>query len=242
MAESLELSIDTASALASIALTREGRLIAEQTWDCGRDQSRQLLPAIDALLTQRGFSKDDLRAIFVCIGPGTYGGIRIGVSTAKGLSFGLTLPLVGVGRLEIDAYAFAAVGGPVVAVHKSGRSDFAWACYEVTGPPPSPSGWRELSAPRLTPKEALAGELPDGAFVTGDIDDELAEQLRARGLRFAAGAATIRRASLLAELAWRRLAVGSTDDPNSLEPLYLREPAIGGAKRKVGSEKLEAGG
>lgn len=234
MAESLELSIDTASALASIALTREGRLIAEQTWDCGRDQSRQLLPAIDALLTKLGRSKDDLRAIFVCIGPGTYAGVRVGVSTAKGLSFGLTLPLVGFGRLEIDAYAFAAAGGPIVAVHKAGRSDFAWACYEGTrnedrgtGPPPSPSGWRELSAPRLTPKDELVDALPDGAFVTGDIDDELAEQLRARGLRFATGAATIRRASLLAELAWRRLATGSTDDPNSLEPLYLREPAIG---------------
>ena len=233
-AQSLELSIDTASALASIALTREGRLVTEQTWDCGRVQSRQLLPAIDALLTQRGLSKDDLRAIFVCIGPGTYAGVRVGVSTAKGLSFGLALPLVGVGRLEIDAYAFASYGGPVVAVHKSGRSDFAWACYEGTtneergtGPPPSPSGWREVIAPRLTPKDALAGELPDGAFVTGDIDDELAEQLRARGLRFATGAATIRRASLLAELGWRRLVSGRTDDPNSLEPLYLREPAIG---------------
>ena len=219
--ESLELSLDTASALASIALTREGRLLAEQTWDCDRDQSRQLLPAIDALLTQRSLSKGDLRAIFVCIGPGTYGGIRIGVSTAKGLSFGLALPLVGVGRLEIDAYAFAAAGGPIVAVHKSGRSDFAWAVYE--GDP----DWRDLSAPRLTPKEELVDALPAGALVTGDIDNELAEQLRSRGRRFASGAATIRRAALLAELGWRRLSAGATDDPSSLEPLYLREPAIG---------------
>ncbi len=221
VAESLELSIDTASALASIALTREGRLVAEQTWDCGRDQSRQLLPAIDAMLVSRGLSKDELRAIFICIGPGTYGGVRVGVSTAKGLAFGLTLPLVGVGRLEIDAYAFAAAGGAIVAVHKSGRSDFAWASYAAD------PDWHELSAPRLTPKEDLVDALPDGALVTGDIDDELAERLRARGLHFATGAATIRRASLLAELAWRRLAAGSTDDPNSLEPLYLREPAIG---------------
>ncbi len=220
-AQSLELSIDTTSGLASIALTNEGRLIAEQTWECGRDQSRQLLPAIDALLTSRGLSKDDLRAIFICIGPGTYGGVRVGVSTAKGLSFGLELPLVGVGRLEVDAYAFASHGGPVVAVHKSGRNDFAWACYAAD------PDWHELLAPRLTPKDELIDMLPDGALVTGDIDDDLADQLRARALRFATGAATIRRAALLAELAWRRLAAGETDDPNSLEPLYLREPAIG---------------
>jgi hypothetical protein len=79
----------------------------------------------------------------------------------------------------------------------------------------------------LTLKDNLVALLPEGAFVTGDIDDELAGRLTQRGLRFASGAATIRRASLLGELAWTRLAVGDTDDPNSLEPLYLREPAIG---------------
>jgi tRNA A37 threonylcarbamoyladenosine modification protein TsaB len=63
--------------------------------------------------------------------------------------------------------------------------------------------------------------------VTGDVDDALAGQLRERGLRVATGAAGIRRASLLAELGWRRLQAGRTDDPNSLEPLYLREPRSG---------------
>jgi tRNA threonylcarbamoyladenosine biosynthesis protein TsaB len=222
---SLELSIDTASALASIALTRKAALVAEQTWDCGRDQSRQLLPAIDALLTQRGVTKDDLRAIFVCIGPGTYAGVRVGMSTAKGLAFGLNVPLVGVGRLEIEAYAFASYAGPVVAVHKAGRNDFAWAAYAWTLG--AGGERRELSAPRLTPKDEIVALLPEGSFVTGDVDDELAAQLTKRGLRFASGAATARRASLLAEIAWGRLAAGDTDDPNSLEPLYLREPAIG---------------
>jgi tRNA threonylcarbamoyladenosine biosynthesis protein TsaB len=244
----LELSLDTASALASIALSRAGRLVAELTWACNREHSTQLLPAIDALLVRQGVSKDDLRAVFVCIGPGGYSGVRVGVSTAKGLSFGLALPLVGVGRLEIEAYAFAAAG-LTVAVHKAGRGEFAWASYEGTRnedpgtrpppsegtgnqeqgprPPHSPTFWRELSAPRLTKADALAGELPSGALVTGDIDDALAEQLRERGWRVATGAAALRRASLLAELGWRRLQAGQTDDPNSLQPLYLREPAIG---------------
>jgi tRNA threonylcarbamoyladenosine biosynthesis protein TsaB len=219
--QSLDLSIDTASALASIALTREGRLVAEQTWDCGRDQSRQLLPAIDAMLSQRGCSKSDLRAVFVCIGPGTYAGVRVGLSTAKGLSLGLGLPIVGVGRLEIEAFAFASYDRPVVAVHKAGRSDYAWAAYTAN------PAWRELSAPRMTPAGELVDAIPDGALVTGDIDDDLAARLSARGLHVARGAAAIRRATLLAELAWRRLAEGDADDPNSLEPLYLREPVIG---------------
>ncbi len=225
MVDALELSIDTASAMASIALSREGALIAEQTWECGRDHSRQLLPAIDAVLARHGLSKEELTAIFVSIGPGSYAGVRSGMSTAKGLAFALALPIVGVGRLEIEAYTFASTGAPVVAVHRAGRSDLAWAAYHVD------PDWRELTPPRLCPPDALAAALPAGALVTGEIDDALAAELMQRGHRVVRGAAAIRRAALLAELGWQRLQAGRTDDPKSLEPLYLREPAIGPQER-----------
>jgi tRNA threonylcarbamoyl adenosine modification protein YeaZ len=221
MADALELSIDTASAMASIALSSQGRLLAELTWDCGRDHSRQLLPAIDGLLARHSASKEALGAVFVCIGPGSYAGVRVGMSTAKGLAFALEVPLAGVGRLEIEAYAFAAIGLPVVAVHRAGRGELAWAAYQAS------PGWRELIPPRLSPPEALAGELPDSALVTGELDDTLAAELAQRGHRVVRGAAAVRRAALLAELGWQRLQAGRTDDPKSLEPLYLREPAIG---------------
>jgi tRNA threonylcarbamoyladenosine biosynthesis protein TsaB len=220
-APSLELSIDSASDLASIALSRQGRLVAELTWDCARDHSRQLLPAIDGLLAQQNASKDELAAVFVCTGPGGYAGVRAGVSVAKGLAFGLERPVVGVGRLEIEAYAFAATGLPVVAVHRAGRRELAWAAYAAD------PDWQELIAPRLTEPGMLPNGLPPGAIVTGEIDDALAGELAARGVRVARGAAAVRRAALLAELAWLRLQAGSADDPNSLVPLYLREPAIG---------------
>lgn len=221
MPEPLELSIDTASDMASIALSREGALLAELTWECGRDHSRQLLPAVDGLLGRLGASKDGLSAVFVCRGPGGYAGVRAGISTAKGLAFALETPLVGVGRLEIEAYAFAATSAPIVAVHRAGRAELAWAAY--TADP----DWRELVAARLTPHDTLAEALPRGALVTGEIDDALAAQLNERGHRVARGAAIVRRAALLAELGWRRLQAGETDDPKTLVPLYLREPAIG---------------
>ena len=217
----LELSLDTASEMASIALSREGRLLAELTWRCDRDHSRQLLPAIDGLLGRRQVSKDDLTAVFVCLGPGSYAGMRTGVSTAKGLAFALDLPLVGLGRLEIEAYAFAGAGGPVVAVHRAGRKELAWAAY-VADPQ-----WHELAPPRLSPADALVDDLPDGALVTGEVDEALAESLAARGHRLVRGAATVRRAALLAELGWQRLQAGRADDPKTLVPIYLREPAIG---------------
>ncbi len=216
----MELSLDTASDIASIALSREGALLAELTWHCGREHSSQLLPAVDGLLARQSASKDALTAVFVCIGPGAYAGLRAGVSTAKGLAFALELPLVGVGRLEIEAYAFAGVG-PIVAIHRAGRRELAWAAYDAD------PDWRELAPPRLSPVDALVQELPAAALVVGEVDDALAAALVERGHRLVRGSATLRRAALLAELGWRRLQAGRTDDPKTLVPVYLREPAIG---------------
>ena len=221
MPDPLELSLDTASDMASIALSREGRLLAELTWQCGRDHSRQLLPAVDGLLARYEATKDDLTAVFVCTGPGSYAGLRAGVSTANGLAFALELPLAGVGRLEVEAYAFAATGSRVVAVHRAGRSELAWAAY-IADP-----DWRELSPPHLSPPDALFDALPAAALVTGEIGDASAVSLAERGHRIVRGAAAVRRAALLAELGWGRLQAGRTDDPKRLVPLYLREPAIG---------------
>jgi len=219
--EALELSLDTASDMASIALSREGSLLAELTWRCGRDHSRQLLPAVDGLLGREELTKDDLTAVFVCTGPGGYAGLRAGVSTAKGLSFALELPLAGVGRLEVEARAFAATGGPVVAVHRAGRRELAWAAYAAD------PEWRELAPPRLSPADEMLTGIPANALVTGEVDDALAAALSGRGHRVVRGGATLRRAALLAELGWSRLRGGRADDPKTLVPLYLREPAIG---------------
>lgn len=216
----MELALDTASDMASVALSRDGQVLAEMTWQCARNHSTELMPTVDGLLTRLSAGKGDLTAVFVCIGPGGYAGLRVGVSTAKGLAYALEVPLVGVGRLELEAWPHAAHPGPVCAVHRAGRGELAWAVYQ--GPP---EAWRELLPPRLTKAEALLAEAPAGALFCGEIDEELAGALVKRGGRVAS--ASLRRAGHLAELGWRRLQAGRTDDPRSLVPLYLREPAIG---------------
>jgi len=123
----VELSIDTASDWASISVSDEGRLAGEVTWRCERQHSVQLLPAVERLLARLSVDKRDLRAVFVCTGPGGYAGLRVGVSTAKGLAFALGLSIAGVGRLEAEAYQFADCGRPVCAVHRAGRGEVASA-------------------------------------------------------------------------------------------------------------------
>ena len=223
----MELSIDTASDWASVALSQEGRLLGEITWHCHREHSTQLMPMVETLLSRLCVDKSELSAVFVCTGPGSYAALRVGVSTAKGLAFALDIPIVGVGRLEIESYQYAACGRPVCALHRAGRGEIAWAVYQ--GPK---AEWREVAPPRLSPPEEVMAQLPAGTLLCGEEDDALDALLSEWDVEAvkSAVAPSRRRADYLAELGWRRLAAGQADDVRALVPLYLREPAIGPQK------------
>lgn len=218
----MELSIDTASEVASIALSRNGRVEAEHSWRCERNHTVELLPAIDKLLADTGVEKTDLTAVFVSLGPGMYTGLRVGISVAQGLARALSIPALGVGRLELDAYPHGGDAGPIVAVHRAGRGEVAWAAYQG-GP------WRELTPPTLSKPDQLAVAIPAGALVTGEVDEALAALLRSRAS--IAEPATYGRARSLAALAYPRLQSGETAEPALLRPIYLRPPAIGPQQR-----------
>lgn len=227
----MELSIDTASEMAGLALSEQGQPIAELLWRCQRNHSTEVMPAIERLLQQFRIGGEDLEAVFVCVGPGGYAGLRVGISLAKALAFAWRLPIVGIGRLEVEAYQILVAGapGPVCAVHQAGRGDVAWAVYET-----DERGWRAIAPPRLSRREDLPSLAPRGSIFCGEIDAALTESIRGRlgaDACIVSGAAAIRRPGFLAEMGWRRLKMGQVDNTATLRPLYLREPAIGPPSR-----------
>jgi tRNA threonylcarbamoyladenosine biosynthesis protein TsaB len=219
----MELSIDTASELASVALSREGRLLQDNAWRCQRNHTVELLPRVEELLSAAGVAKTGLSAVFVSTGPGMYTGLRVGVSVAQGLARALGIPALGVGRLELDAYPHRDFDGPIVAVHRAGRGELAWASYQ--GRP-----WRELSPPRLSRPEELASAVREGALVVGEVDEQLSALLEGRTVTIR-GSAAEGRARSLAELGFAGLQAGETAEPALLRPIYLRAPAIGPQQR-----------
>lgn len=225
----MELSIDTASEVASVALSVEGRLEAEVTWRCRRNHTVELLPTIEQMLARASVEKSDISAVFACTGPGMYTGLRVGISTAQGLARALGAPAVGVGRLELDAYPHTAFPGVIVAVHRAGRGDLAWASYMV-------APWREVSAPRLSKPEELGAALREPSLLVGEVDEDLADRVRAAAsveVSVAPPSALIRRAATLAELGFARLADGAPGDPALVLPVYLRPPAIGPQEQRA---------
>ncbi|HZQ36056.1 MAG TPA: tRNA (adenosine(37)-N6)-threonylcarbamoyltransferase complex dimerization subunit type 1 TsaB [Dehalococcoidia bacterium] len=229
-AASLELAIDTAGPVSSVALTSEGALLAELTWRTRTNHSAELIPAIETVLAQAGREREQIRVLFVDRGPGAYAGLRVGISTAMGLALALNAELLAAGRLELDAYPHAASPGPICAIHQAGRGDLAWAVY-ATG---SAAGLEELIAPRLSTLDELVDAAPSHALFCGELAGlEAALRGRLPAARFAGPAASLRRAAALAELGWQRYRAGARDNPLSVEPLYLREPAITRPKSAV---------
>jgi tRNA threonylcarbamoyladenosine biosynthesis protein TsaB len=96
----LILSIETGTDICSVALANDGELMALRESDEGRDHAKKVALFVDELLRETGVQPSDLDAIAVGKGPGSYTGLRIGVSFAKGMCYALNIPLIGVGSLD----------------------------------------------------------------------------------------------------------------------------------------------
>lgn len=106
------LSIDTATETCSVAIHQDGKLVTYAELNIAKSHATQLLSMINSCLAQSGLVKETLDAIAVSAGPGSYTGLRIGLSTAKGLCFALSIPLIAVNTLESMAAGMSKIALP----------------------------------------------------------------------------------------------------------------------------------
>lgn len=96
----LILSLETGTEICSVGLARDGQLLALRENNDGRNHARLLGVYIQELLEEMDVKPDELDAVAVGMGPGSYTGLRVGVSMAKGLCYGLSIPLIAVNSLQ----------------------------------------------------------------------------------------------------------------------------------------------
>ncbi len=216
------LAIDTATEYAGLALYSQDGLYAEEVWVAGRNHTVELMPRVVRMLSLAGLKVAELTALAVSIGPGSFTGLRIGLSAAKGMALPHKLPVVGIPTLEITAYPFRFSALPVWAIAQAGRGRILAACYAgVEGE------WSSLGEPELTSLENLARQIDQPALCTGEIDSTAAQVLfdgSGHKAQVVSPAARLRRAGYLAELAASRLEAGAQDDPDALTPIYPSSP------------------
>jgi tRNA threonylcarbamoyladenosine biosynthesis protein TsaB len=203
------LLIDTCGAEGSVALAEgEGtpRVIASQVLP-GRSASERLVPAIRRLMEAEGWALKELVAIGVVHGPGSFTGVRVGLSAAKGLSEAGEVPLVAISRLALLAAAAGEVHGKVCAVLDAGRGEFYCGVYE---------GRRRGSESLLTIEElAVTAEHTETLVV---CEQRVADALGSLGPRLVEEP---RAADALRIVAARVLA-GELDDTDTIDANYLR--------------------
>jgi len=215
------LAIETSTLVSSVALVTEERVLAELTTATRLAHSETLLPHIEQVMKMAGVERSELTAIAVSIGPGSFTGLRIGLATAKGLSYALQLPLVGVSTLAALAAGFPLEGSVVGAMLDAQKGNVYLELYRST------AAGQELIAPVevLPLAEALArcGAVGSPVMVVGDIaakklrDKELPEKVY-----LAPPSHVLPRAAAVAELAKVRLEKGENDSVMDLAPTYIR--------------------
>lgn len=220
------LAIDTATRFASLALydPAGGVVRAEHTWYSLDNHTVELVPNLERMLAGQQVKAEQLVGIAISLGPGSFMGLRIGLSVAKGMAISSSLRVVGVPTLDAIDLAQSARSLPLWAIVRVGRGRIAAAFYPAAGPRPPASDYR------LTTFDELELPVEGPVLLAGEIDAPAAEQLRARwGERvvIASPAAGLRRAAYVAELAWERLKLGEADDLATLSPIYLHHPGLG---------------
>jgi tRNA threonylcarbamoyladenosine biosynthesis protein TsaB len=250
----LLLALDTSTRQSSIALCTEDELLGEYVWNAGTNHSVELLGHLQRLLTENQLTMQQIDAVAVATGPGSFNGVRVSLSTAKALAFALKKPLLGVSTLDSIAAQQRQWRAPVCAILEAGRGELYAASYlfdEIS----DPGGYvtyrmHQLSDYLLLPPQRLSAYLLEHAnewvgvpgerslppfLFCGEISAASRQALLGsmhENCLFVPGLQSARRSSVLASLAFQRLDKGEEDNPLLLEPLYLRRPSITTSTRK----------
>jgi tRNA threonylcarbamoyladenosine biosynthesis protein TsaB len=213
------LAVDTTTVRGSLAVVSQEGVLAEVRVRTGAGHSRWLLPAVEAVLGGLGLAAPELDGFAVTTGPGSFTGLRIGMSSVQGLALACQRPCIGVSALDTLAFAAAGSGDRIVALMDAFRGEVYWALYDRSG--------TRLAGPHVGPLEQALEQAPAGAAFAGDAVGQARPRIEA-----AVGGALfpqveLHLAATLGRAALGRLATGDTVSASELRPLYLRGADVG---------------
>lgn len=215
------LALDTSSLVSSVALVNPTTLLAELTIQIRKTHSEQLMPHIAQLLEFAGIKPNELEAIAVSIGPGSFTGLRIGLATAKAIAYAQDKPLVGVPTLDALAYSCTVPGVMVMPLLDAQKDNVYYAVYRWQGNTletiePAAVGNIDETLARL-----CAASVP--VLTMGEAAVQYADKLKTYpGLIAAPPHLTIPRAANVGMLAVQMLSQGIQHNVMELEPVYIR--------------------
>jgi len=218
------LGIETSTRTGSVALMDEERLIAEYTLNLSQTHTSRLMPAIDQVLKDACITINQVDGIAVSLGPGSFTGLRIGISTAKGLAQALSKPIVGIPTLDGLAFNLPYTTGIICPILDARKGEVYAALYE------SPDGnLKRLSDYVVCGPGKLMDELQKFSASTiiflGDGVERyggLITKSLGKSALFAPKAMRLASAGSIAELGLKKLKGSEGTNLFKVRPLYLR--------------------
>lgn len=223
------LAFDTSSQTASVAILHGQSVLYDTVLDTGRNHSEVLLPAIHEALSLSGVKMSDIGLLACTLGPGSFTGLRIGVSTLKGLMMATKKPAAGVSSLEALALNVGMTDKTIGAMLDAGRGQVYLAYYRCA---------QDGSLMRLSDEKAVSPDRMEAftdkeVIYVGDGATKYAEALRKKSpnlYRIAPDEQQHIRASCVGMLGIRKNQSGDLLDVNALAPIYLRSADAAPAK------------
>jgi tRNA threonylcarbamoyladenosine biosynthesis protein TsaB len=218
------LAVDTSTTQMGLALYDGAQVLGECAWRSGQRHTVELAPAIADLLTRCAVTMDDVHALGVALGPGSFTSLRVGLALVKGLALSRHIPLIGIPTLDILARAQPISKLPLAVALQAGRGRYAVGWYKRSSPADKVSRkqWQAQAEARVVTLEALMAEVQSPLIMCGEFTDEIRQKIRLNeNVQLVSPANSIRRPAILAELAWQRWQNGDVDDEAALAPIYL---------------------
>lgn len=223
------LAFDTSTLWGSVALLQNQDLIAESNSKIDKTHSATLMNTIDFLLTNAGLGIGDVDLFVVSLGPGSFTGLRIGVTTGKSLAYATGKPVVGVSSLHSLAYEARMYANPdetVVPILDARRQEVYWTRYRCND-----EQIHEEMKPTAEPLEAVAEVLKSekNCLICGDGAGKYRHRLSellTESARFVHRYSILPRAYHGALIGLNCFREGGSDDFHTLAPIYVRLPDV----------------
>lgn len=232
------LALSTSTPQFGVALmTVQGTILGETASGVRSGDFRALMPAVDHLIKSCGITPEQIEAVAVAKGPGSFTGLRVGLSIAKGVARGCGAPLIGVSSLAALAFRIPFSSGPVCSILDSRKGELFYGVFN-----------RPLRGPMTTVREEgciresdLAKAVEAGAVFIGN--DYLRQEPLVRGLfgdRVLSAPPVLWHpsASAVGALGLDRFRRGDTDNPRDLVPVYFRPPDMRPSRVRPPDHKL----
>jgi tRNA threonylcarbamoyladenosine biosynthesis protein TsaB len=210
------LAIESATDLCGVALTENQKLVAEYKIQQRNVHNEKLVTAVEFLLADAGWQIENLDGLAVSIGPGSFTGLRIGISVCKGLAFTADLPLVAVNTLDAMARETHCWRGKMCTAIKARAEEVYFAIYEK-----DVNSMTRVSDYQIAGIETLDRSIKGGTLVVIS-PAELRSQFSNKDLVFCDNAPLLS-AHTIAQLGYQKLLGNETADLETIEPFYLKD-------------------